>query len=270
MYKRQVFVFDGKPPEEKEKEKALREARKQEARKRLEEARARESVEEMAKYAKQTTKLSNEMVEEAKKLILALGLPVVQAKAEGEAQAAYLVAKNQAYAVASQDYDALLYGAPRLVQNLTLARKRKLASGKQVEIQPELIELHDVLKHLDLNHEQFICLGLLIGTDFNPGGIKGIGPKKALQIVKGKTREQVWKEIKEWISKEEWENLFALFDKPSINLKYSIEFKEINKEKINKLLVQEHDFSAERIENALLKLEKAREKQKQQGLSKWI
>ncbi len=120
-----VYVFDGKPPKLKQATKEKREAVKQEAKVKYEEAKAREDIEAMAKYARQLSFVTDEMIAESKQLLEAMGIAVVQAPSEGEAQAAYMVKTkpSEFYAVASQDYDCLLFGAPRLVQNLTLARK---------------------------------------------------------------------------------------------------------------------------------------------------
>jgi len=75
-------------------------------------------------------RLDNEMIEESKELLKAMGIPVVQAFGEGEAEAAYLCkVKEEVYASASQDYDSLLFGAPKLIRNLTLSRKEKLIQG---------------------------------------------------------------------------------------------------------------------------------------------
>jgi len=91
------------------------------------------------------------MIEESKELLKAMGIPVVQAFGEGEAEAAYLCkVKEEVYASASQDYDSLLFGAPKLIRNLTLSRKRKTYSG-YVEIKIELIKLDDVLNSLEID-----------------------------------------------------------------------------------------------------------------------
>ena len=53
------------------------------------------------------------MIEESKELLIAMGIAVVQAPGEGEAEAAYLARiKDKIYASVSQDYDSLLFGAP--------------------------------------------------------------------------------------------------------------------------------------------------------------
>ena len=116
-----AFVFDGKPPELKTKERDRRKSIKVEAEKRYEQAKAEEDVDAMKKYAARTSKLTKNMIEEAKLLVKALGCPVIQAPSEGEAQAAIIVNKGDAFAVASQDYDGLLYGSKRVLKNLKIS-----------------------------------------------------------------------------------------------------------------------------------------------------
>ena len=268
-----VFVFDGEPPKLKHAELAVREQRKEEAKKKYEEAKRRKELEQMAKFAKQTTKLTKEMVEESKELLSAMGMPFVQAPSEGEAQAAFIVKKGDAYAVASQDFDSLLFGSTLLLQNLTLARKRKLAVG-YAEVRPELIELKKVLSQLKLSQEQLIVLGILMGTDYNPGGYKGIGPKKALDIIhKEKATKKIFT-VAEQAAKEPIEfdpfEVLEVFKKIPTTTNYKIKFSKIDEKKINKILCKEHDFNEQRVENALARLEKAREKASQTGLEKWF
>ena len=67
----------------------------------------------MRKYGSQLVRLNDEMIEESKELLSAMGIAVVQAPGEGEAEAAYLARiKESIYASVSQDYDSLLFGAP--------------------------------------------------------------------------------------------------------------------------------------------------------------
>jgi len=201
-----------------------------------------------------------------------MGIAVVQAPGEGEAEASYLARlRNKAYAVVSQDYDSLLFGAPILIQNLTLARKKKIVSG-WIEIFPEMIELDRVLNLLEINLDQLICLGILVGTDYNPKGIPRIGQKKALQLVK-QYRQPVliFKAVEEQIlslSEEDrfdWQEIFQLFHKPDVK-DAEFKFKKIDEEKIKKILVEKHEFSLDRVEKQLEKLRDAKEKQKQKTL----
>lgn len=268
-----VYVFDGKPPELKAETVKGRVERKKEAKEKYEEAREAGKEEEMHKYAKQTLHLTDEMVKESKELLEALGVPVVQAPGEGEAQASYIAAKGDAYAVASQDYDALPFGAPRLIQNVTLAKKRKTPTG-HVQIAPSLIELDNLLKTLEINRDQLICLGILTGTDFNPKGIRGIGPKKALRLVKlYKDPDLLFRALEKQVEEGkvpapefEWNEIFDIFKKPDITTKYKIEFGKVNEEAVKQVLCKEHDFSEERVDSALEKIREHTKKGSQKGL----
>lgn len=271
-----VYVFDGKPPELKAKIHAVRGEIKDLAREKYEEAKADEDIDLMKRYSSQLVRLDREMIEESKELLTAMGIAVVQAPSEGEAEAAHLCKRNKnAYAVASQDYDSLLFGAPKLIQNLTLARRRKTVSG-YIEIKPEMIELEKVLNSLGINLDQLICIGILVGTDYNPKGIPGIGQKKALELVK-KFQQPVliFKEVEERImslpeeQKFDWKEIYSLFHKPEVK-DAEFEFPKIDEKKIKKILVEEHDFSDERIEKQLEKLREVKEKSKQGNLGKWF
>lgn len=257
-----VYVFDGQTPRLKSGTHEKREKIKEEAFEKYKQAKKKEDIEEMGKYAKQLSTIDEEKIEESKALLKALGIAVVQAPGEGEAEAAFLASSKKVFAVASQDYDSLLFGAPKLIQNLTLAKKRKTFSG-YISIGPELLELERVLNSLQINLDQLICLGILSGTDYNPGGVKGIGPKKALAIVKGKKAPAlIFKQFPDLDF--DWQEVFSLFKKPDVK-PVEISFPKINKEKIKEILL-DHDFSEERVNSALRKLDEAKEKAKQQTL----
>src|SRR3990172_3157024 len=135
---------------------------------------------------KETRLLTQTIIAESKELLQYLGCPVVQAPSEGEAQCAFMARQKKVWAAASQDYDSLMFGAPRLVRNLTIARYRKLPKGGKAKVRPELIVLKDFLKKHKINQKQLVALCMIIGTDFNPK-VPKIGPKNAVKLVKGKT-----------------------------------------------------------------------------------
>lgn len=261
---RMIYVFDGKMPRLKRETVEKRQEVKKVAFEKYEKARKEGDIEEMGKYAKQLTRLDDEKVRESKELLEAMGIQVIQAPGEAEAQAAYMAQKKDIYASASQDYDSLLFGAPLLIQNLTLARKRKTVSGF-VSIMPELIELEKVLNSLQISHEQLICLGILCGTDYNPGGVKGIGPKRALGIVRSrKAPALIFKQVESELDFD-WQEVFQLFKKPDLLKGVKVKFPKISEDKIKKILL-EHDFNEQRIDSALEKLNEAREQAKQKTL----
>ena len=273
---RLIYVFDGKPPELKGGTHKIREEGRELAKSRYKEAKQEEDIEAMKRYGSQLIRLDETMIGESKELLKAMGIAVIQAPGEGEAEAAYLnKINNEIYATVSQDYDSLLFGAPRLIRNLVLARKRKTFSG-WVEIRSEMIELQKVLNILEINLDQLICLGILVGTDYNPRGLPGIGQKRALDIVrKYKQPVLIFKSIEEQmmsLPEEEgfdWKKIFELFHKPDVK-NYEIKFNKINEKEIKKILVQDHDFSDERVEKQLEKLREIKEQKKQKNLGNWV
>ncbi len=275
-----VYVFDGEAPELKSRTWKKRKDVRDEMREKYKEALEMEDVELMGKYSRADVRLDENKIKESKELLEAMGIAVVQAPGEGEAQASFMAEKGIVYAAASQDYDCLMFKAPKLIQNLSLARKRKTVSGFK-EVFPQMIELKQVLKELDINHEQLICLGILCGTDYNPGGVKGLGPKKSLKFVKEhKTKEKIfeslesnekyWKKSSESDDSEnhldfDWKKIYEEIEHPNVIEIRKIDFPKINKEKIKEILVK-YDFSEERIENQLVKLDELVEKAKQRTL----
>jgi len=271
-----VYVFDGKAPDLKAKTHKKRKEVKDQAKEKYEEAKQEEDIAAMRKYSSQLVRLDDDMVRESKELLEAMGIFVVQAPSEGEAEASYLArTKDEVYAVASQDYDSLLFGAPYLIQNLTLARKRKTPSG-YIEVKTLLIKLSDVLEKLEINRDQLICLGILVGTDYNPKGVFRVGQKKALEIVKEfKTPEKIFESVKDKIDEMDeedgfdWKVIFELFNNHE-SIDADFDFGEVDSEKIKEILVGRHGFSEERINNQIAKLDKLGEAKKQKGLEEWF
>jgi len=258
-----IYVFDGEAPDLK---KGLREKRKEikaVARGKFEEAKKKEDYAEMKKYSQQLSMITKDMIETSKELLEAMGIMVVQAPGEGEAQASEMAKHKKVFAVASQDYDCLLFGAPILIQNLTLAKKRKTVTGI-VEVKPEVIELQSVLNSLDINRDQLICLGILVGTDYNPKGVKGIGPKKALDFVrKFKSPVTIFEQFPE--SDFDWKEVFELFKKPNISQIEEFNFPKMNPDKIKEILVR-CEFSEDRIQKGIERILEIKEKAKQKTL----
>ncbi|MGB9705202.1 MAG: flap endonuclease-1 [Pyrobaculum sp.] len=267
-----VYVFDGKPPEFKlaeiESRRKTREKAMEEVVKALKEGRR----EDVIKYAKRAVFITSEMVEESRKLLSYMGVPWVQAPSEGEAQAAYMVVKGHCWAVGSQDYDALLFGSPRLVRNLAVSPKRRVGE-EVVELAPEIIELDAVLKALRLkNREQLIDLAILLGTDYNPDGVPGIGPQKALRLIwefgsLEKMLDTVLKGVHFPVNPLEIKRFFL---QPPVTDEYTTEVKTPDEERLRDFLVREHDFSEERVEKALERLRKARGKLRTSSLDSFF
>jgi flap endonuclease-1 len=263
---RLVWVFDGEKPDLKTMTIEQRKELREEAYKKWQQALSLGDLDEAKKAAQMTSQLTGEMIEESKRLLSYMGISVVQAPSEGEAQCAYLCQKGLVYSVASQDSDSLLFNSPRLIRNLSITGRRKLPrQDVYIEIKPELIELKNLLRELGLKREQLIIVGILVGNDYNPG-IKGYGPKRALELVKKeKTLERVLKKVK-WDYETPAENIYEFYLNPPVKDVDDIESKSLESDKILKFMVDEHDFSQDRIEKVIKTLTEARQK----SLQSWL
>ena len=264
-----VFVFDGEPPKFKKITLEKREEAKEEAREKWREA--LEKGEKAITYAQATAILTKEMIEESKKLLDAMGIPWVQGKSEGEAQCAFMCKRNDVDFSASQDYDSILFASPRLVRNLSITGKRKLPRKEvYIEVKPEIIDLKEVLENLGINLTQLIVIGILVGTDYNPGGVKGIGPKKALELVKkSKNVEEIFENV-EWEFEIDPKEILSFYKNPPVNKNYKLEWKEPDREKIIEFMVEEHDFSRERVEKVIDSLTQRFKSGIQSSLAGWF
>jgi flap endonuclease-1 len=185
-----IYIFDGTSDILKKGTQDKRREVKEESQKQWDKALEEGRIEDARKYAKRSSRMSREIIEGSKKLLELMGVPYIQAKGEGEAQASYMVERGDAWAVGSQDYDCILFGAPRMVRNLTI-------TGGKANL--EIINLEKVLKDLEITREQLVDIAILVGTDFNMG-VKGIGAKTGLKLIK------------------EHDNIFNVLEKQDIQL----------------------------------------------------
>jgi flap endonuclease-1 len=280
-----VFVFDGKPPELKAKTLQERRERKAHAQEQMLTALKEGREEDARMHAQATSKLTQEMIGQAKSLLDAMGIPHVQAVSEGEAEAADLAIRGVAWASASQDYDSLLFGAPRLVRNLSTSGRRKLPRRDEyVQVEPELFELEKIFAATGLNRYQLVWLGMLVGTDFNDG-VAGIGPKKGLKLVAGaKSFEEIIEKIprqhpdesepsgasSDIPGLENWGQIEEFFLKPPVSGAQEIVFSKPDKQMIVSVLCNEFEFSSERVSRTLDALEsRLKESASQKKLFEW-
>ncbi|WP_400207816.1 flap endonuclease-1 [Candidatus Methanomassiliicoccus intestinalis] len=252
---RPAYVFDGIPSGLKSQTLAERFERRNRAHEEWKKAIDEGDVERAKSKASQSTRISNEIVESSRILLTYLGLPIIQAPCEGEAQAAYMAMKGDVWAASSQDFDSLLFGAPRLVRNLNITGRRKMPGGREYkDIFIEEVELQRVLEENGLeSREQLISLCILIGTDYNKG-IRGIGPKKGLKLIRQYgTASAVLEAIGESIPRlQEVEEAFI---HTAVTDEYSLEWKRPDTGRIIEFMCEEHGFSRKRVESSLNKLE---------------
>lgn len=250
---RLAYVFDGKPPALKQAEIKRRRVVKDAAVVKYQTAVQRGELKEARKFAQATASLKDQMVEDAHTLLSYLGVPQVQAPSEGEAQAAFMATKGDVWAAVSQDYDSLLFGAKKLVRNLAITGRRKVPSKQAyVQVEPEIIELETALTSLGLTRDQLVDLGILVGTDFNPDGFKGIGPKTALKLLKEYgSLDAIGKKDPEFKTPENLDRLRNIFVRPEITTDYRLEWREPDTEAIVRFLCGDRDFNEERVRTAV-------------------
>ncbi|MFO7794868.1 MAG: flap endonuclease-1 [Promethearchaeati archaeon] len=271
-----IYVFDGEPSELKSETIKERRQVKEEAKVKMIEAQEKGDLTEAKKFAQMTSKLDSDMIEESKKLINYMGIPVVQAASEGEAQSAYMVQNGDVWACASQDYDTLLFGGKRLVRNFAVSRSKKV-KNTTVTLDIEYVSLKNMLEKYEISREQLIEMGILIGTDFYPG-IKGIGQHTALNLIKEyRSIENMVKNEIEAAGKKIDLNLELvgqikeIFLNPRVNEDYQdLKWEKIQYDKINELLVEFHNFSKTRVENALERLKKLDDSSQQVSLDQFM
>ena len=305
-----VFVFDGVAPELKKETLAARAQRKEKAAGEHEDAKPavesarqalalatsqaeREDATQLLKEsqaraltkAQQTSLLTAPMVLQAQDLLRALGIPVVQAAGEGEAQASWMCQQGLVNGVVSQDFDALLFGTPLLVRHLATGGRRKMP-GKQVwvDVTPEEIPLQASLDAMGLTRDQLIDAALLVGTDFHPG-IKGIGAKKAIPLIKkeGSLEALLGRlavdpaSAASAVERSILQQREALADRDAVRAIFlkpahadvapaDLALKAPDVDEVRRIMVDTHGFNLERVETALARFGVGRSKQAQKTL----
>eukprot|EP00727_Mastigamoeba_balamuthi_P008212 m51a1_g4011 putative flap endonuclease-1 (388) ;mRNA; r:556941-558485 len=251
-----VFVFDGKPPTLKSGELASRKQRAKEAQEKLEEAKEEGDKEEMGKLAKRTVRVSKEQNEDVKRLMRLLGVPIVEAPCEAEAQCAAMARAGLVWATATEDMDALTLGTPILLRHMNFAESRKMPIAEY--------HLDSILAGLAMSMDQFIDLCILLGCDYCDT-IRGIGRKRAVELIKKHgSIEEVLKNIdhKKYQVPENWpyQDARELFRRPEVTDPATIELKWSDPDEAGlvEYLVKEKNFSEERVAAGIAKLKKAR------------
>lgn len=266
------FVFDGKPNELKAGTIEERIARREKATREYEEALKEGDLKKAFSKAQQTSRITPEILATSKELLALMGIPVVQAPSDGEAQGAYMCMRGDVSAAASQDFDSILFGAPTLVRNITISGRRKVP-GKSVykTVQPEVIDSVRMLEDLGVTREQLVDVCIMIGTDFNPG-VPRVGPKTGLKLIQqyGTLEKVIEAKGYDIPGYEEVREIFL--DGPKSD-DYSVKPGKIDFDGVLSMMT-EHGFSEDRVRTVLNKMEAARkaesDRRKQRSLDAWF
>jgi flap endonuclease-1 len=264
-----VYSFDGKPYHLKNETLKERKAIKDKNIAELNMAISENDTEKIKNLSSRINYITADIVSESKKLLDLMGLPWVQAPSEGEAQASYMSKTGIVDSVISQDYDCLLLGAKRVLRNFTIYGRRRISgTGKFINITPEIINLSENLEYNGISQEQLIDIGILVGTDFNPG-IRGIGAKTGLSLIKKYGNiETVLKEKGKTI--DNLEEIKEFFMDPPVEDMEKLDFKPLDRKRIINYLCDEHGFSESRITLILDRIEKSYNGANQSNLDKYF
>ncbi|KNH04219.1 flap endonuclease-1 (FEN-1) [Perkinsela sp. CCAP 1560/4] len=278
---RPIYVFDGAPPELKSQELSRRRERAKEAAEQLDKAGEEMADVELEKIAKRTVRVTPEQTAECKKLLTLMGIPVVQAPGEAEAQCVEIVKSGQAYAVGTEDMDALAFGAPRMLRHLTYSSS---ASKNQRAFLDGIIEydLEKILHGLKMTHEEFIDLCILLGCDYT-SKLPGVGPVRALDgIRQHRTIESFAEYLRSKAKSEEafdeslerfdYSSARKLFTNPDVTPGSSLEIHYCPPDVagLKRFLIEEKLFSEERIMKGIDKLLSIREEKTQKRLENFF
>jgi flap endonuclease-1 len=252
-----VYVFDGQPLDLKRGELDKRRALKEKAAAELEAAVAADNAEDVERFTKRTVRMEASHKTDCEKLLRLMGVPVVLAPFEAEAQCAALARADKVYAAVSEDMDTLTFGAPRLVRKL-------FASEKSMDKAPPMeISLDKALAGLGLTMDQFIDVCILSGCDYCDT-IKGVASISALKLVKQhgsleKILENIDRE-KHAVPDVDWAKVQDAFRNPKVTDPETIDlvWSDPDEAGLLEFLVTEKGFKKERIESGIAKLKKAR------------
>ena len=265
-----VFVFDGQPHPLKAKVLAERRATREKAAEQWTEALRRQDFQTAWSKAVVMSKLDQAMIDDSKRLLSLMGIPYVQSPGEGEAQAAFMAMRGDVWAANSRDYDTLLFGSPRLVRYLTISGREFLPSkGISRPLKPELIELSSFLSSHGITREQLVDLAIAVGTDFNEG-IKGIGPKTALKLIKQYGSLESFPENLRNKLPDDLAGLRNIFLRPSVRENYSTSQEPMNEEALFKFLCGERGFGVERVKIAVERMRVISKRAQEMGLRNWL
>ncbi|KAK1319678.1 Flap endonuclease 1-A [Acorus calamus] len=264
-----AYIFDGKPPDLKKQELSKRFSKREDATEDLKTAQAEGDKESIEKFSKRTVKVTKQHNDDCKRLLRLMGVPVIEAPSEAEAECAALCKNGKVYAVASEDMDSLTFGAPRFLRHLMEPSSKKIPVME--------FEIAKVLEELDLTMDQFIDLCILCGCDYCDS-IRGIGGQTALKLIR---QHGSIENILENINKERYQipenwpyqEARRLFKEPLVsepNDQLEIKWTAPDEEGLVTFLVNENGFNGERVTKAIEKIKAAKNKSSQGRLESFF
>ena len=245
-----VFVFDGDHHKLKDHIIDQRRARRQEAEVKHAAALEEGDAGKAQQIAQQLLELTPEMVDQCRTLLTLLGVPWMDAAAEGEGAAAVLNARGDLDAVGSQDWDTLLYGAPIMIRDLMSAGSRR--RGRV--IQATRVDLAKTLTTHGITRAQLVDIAIMVGTDFHPG-IPRIGPKTGLKLIGQHGTMEAVAEVKGFEMPERIDEIRAIFLEHPVGDVPDLTQGRADEAGLRRFLVDDFEFSDRRVTTNLERLE---------------
>ncbi|XP_039042797.1 flap endonuclease 1-like [Hibiscus syriacus] len=264
-----IYVFDGQPPDLKKQELAKRNSKRLDATEDLQEARESGNQEDIEKFSKRTVKVTRQHNEDCKQLLRLMGVPVIDAPSEAEAQCAALCNSGKVYAVASEDMDSLTFGTPKFLRHLMDPSSRKVPVME--------FDVAKVLEGLNLTMDQFIDLCILSGCDYCDN-IRGIGGQTALKLIRQHgSIEQILQSInrERYSIPDDWpyEEARRLFKEPLVCMddeQLDLKWSAPDTEGLITFLVNENGFNIDRVTKGIEKIKAAKNKSSQGRLESFF
>jgi flap endonuclease-1 len=159
-----LFVFDGKPPKEKQEELQIRYEEKEKAKKKYEKLKKEldslgeekdEIEEKMDKLRKKFIKIKKNQIKLVKEIITLFGFNYIDADGEADNVCALLCLKKKVYAVMSEDMDMFVYGCPIVIRYFSLTNHNCV-----------IYDYNKIINELKLDDNEFKDLCILSGTDY--------------------------------------------------------------------------------------------------------
>ena len=248
-----VLVFDGGVTDLKSDEVERRREQREQAEERRKEAEEAGEAVEAARLDARTQRLTDTIHETTRGLLDRLDVPYIEAPAEGEAQCAHMAAAGDVDYAGSEDYDTMVFGAPRTLRQLT-------SKGD-----PELMDLGKTLEKHEITYEQLVDVALLMGTDFNEG-VSGYGPKTAVTAIK--EHGDIWGVMEaDDVYVENADRIRELFFDPPVTDEYEIDFDvDPDIDAAKRYVTEEWQVDADEVERGFERIE---ESLVQTGLDDW-
>jgi flap endonuclease-1 len=118
----------------------------------------------MKQLKKKFVILKHQHIQDAKSLLQAYGVTYYEAPGEADILCANLVSKNIVYACLSEDTDMFVYGCSRVLRYLSLSTSRVI-----------LYDFHNILATLNMDMDEFKQMSILFGCDYSHNPITNIG-----------------------------------------------------------------------------------------------